>query len=173
MGQGQHRSTTGTVPLTLTSIDELAGFRRRPFSHYHLRAKRWRCCCAGNADVAKGIWAIFSSDHGEHPYAVYAVCICCRRRESTDKTAATYNVYLTLEQEIEAQTNTILNATACNNGTADSQVACLRALGTEDLARANGLANNVVIDGKYITQPYIYWNGTVRMQSINELHSHV
>jgi hypothetical protein len=34
-------------------------------------------------------------------------------------------------------------------------------LSTEDLARANGLANNVVIDGKYITQPYIYWNGTV------------
>jgi hypothetical protein len=104
---------------------------------------------------------------------MYVGCVRCRSEGCADKDAATYNVYLTLEEEIEAQTNTILNATACTNGTADTQVACLRALGTEVLARANGLANNVVIDGEYITQPYIYWNGTVRMQSINDLESPV
>jgi hypothetical protein len=81
-------------------------------------------------------------------------------------TTATYNVYLTLEEEIEAQTNTILNATSCTTGTVESQVACIRALSTDDLATANGIANNVVIDGSYITQPYVYWNGTVRNQPI-------
>jgi hypothetical protein len=80
-------------------------------------------------------------------------------------TAATYNIYLTLAEEIEAQTNTILNATGCASGTVDLQVACIRALSTDDLATANGIANNVVIDGSYITQPYIYWNGTVCNQS--------
>jgi hypothetical protein len=74
---------------------------------------------------------------------------------------ATYNVYLTLSQQIEAQTNTLLNATGCNNGSADAQVACVRAFTTLDLMGA-GIANNVVVDGTYITQPFIYWNGTVR-----------
>jgi hypothetical protein len=27
---------------------------------------------------------------------------------------------------------------------------------------ANGIANNVVVDGKYITQAEVHWNGTVR-----------
>lgn len=74
---------------------------------------------------------------------------------------ATYNVYLTLEQQIKAQTNTLLNATGCTSGYADAQVACVRAYTSLDLMSA-GIANNVVVDGKYITQPYIYWNGTVR-----------
>ena len=78
-----------------------------------------------------------------------------------DKSLATYNVYLTLEQQIEAQTNTLLNATGCTNGSADAQVACVRAYSTLDLMSA-GIANNVVVDGTYITQPFIYWNGTVR-----------
>ena len=74
---------------------------------------------------------------------------------------ATYNVYLTISQQIEAQTNTLLNATGCTNGSADAQVACVRAYTTLDLMSA-GIANNVVVDGTYITQPAIYWNGTVR-----------
>jgi len=82
--------------------------------------------------------------------------------EFTDKSAATYNVFLTQEEEIEAQSNVILNSTSCANGTVDDQVACIRALSTDDVASASGIANNVVIDGTYITQPYIYWNGTVR-----------
>jgi hypothetical protein len=79
-----------------------------------------------------------------------------------DAALATYNVYLTLEQEIIAQTNNLLNATGCNNGSAEAQVACIRAYTTLDLMSANGIANNIVVDGTYITQPAIYWNGTVR-----------
>lgn len=36
----------------------------------------------------------------------------------------------------------------------------MRAYTTLDLMSA-GIANNVVVDGTYITQPAIYWNGTV------------
>ena len=81
-------------------------------------------------------------------------------RVIANRLTATYNVYLTLEQQILAQTNTLLNATGCTNGSADAQVACVRAYTTLDLMSA-GIANNVVVDGKYITQPAIYWNGTV------------
>jgi hypothetical protein len=77
-----------------------------------------------------------------------------------DGATATYNIYLTLEQQILAQTNNLLNATGCTNGSADAQVECVRAYTTLDLMNA-GIANNVVIDGEYITQPAIYWNGTV------------
>ena len=84
-----------------------------------------------------------------------------------NESSATYNVYLTLSQEIEAQTNTLLNATGCTNGSADAQVACVRAYTTLDLMSA-GIANNVVVDGEYITQPAIYWNGTVRMTEMVE-----
>ena len=87
-----------------------------------------------------------------------------------DRSLATYNVYLTLEQQIEAQTNTILNATGCTNGSADAQVACVRAYSTLDLMSA-GIANNVVVDGTYITQPFIYWNGTVRIDRRGSLLS--
>jgi hypothetical protein len=85
-----------------------------------------------------------------------------------NESSATYNVYLTLEQQIKAQTNTLLNATGCTNGSADAQVACVRAYSTLDLMDA-GIANNVVVDGKYITQPYIYWNGTVRDDTYGSL----
>lgn len=78
-----------------------------------------------------------------------------------DEFSATYNVYLTISQQIEAQTNNLLNATGCTNGSADAQVTCVREYTTLDLMSA-GIANNVVIDGTYITQPAIYWNGTVR-----------
>lgn len=78
-----------------------------------------------------------------------------------NESPATYNVYLTISQQIEAQTNTLLDATGCNNGSVDAQVACVRAYTTLDLMNA-GIANNVVVDGTYITQPFIYWNGTVR-----------
>jgi hypothetical protein len=82
-------------------------------------------------------------------------------RSFADEAPATYNVYLTLEQQIVAQTNALLNATGCTNGSADAQVECVRAYTTLDLMDA-GIANNVVVDGTYITQPAIYWNGTVR-----------
>ena len=88
-----------------------------------------------------------------------------------DEILATYNVYLTIEQQILAQTNSLLNATGCTNGSADAQVECVRAYSTLDLMNA-GIANNVVVDGEYITQPAIYWNGTVRngrRGSLNEL----
>lgn len=78
-----------------------------------------------------------------------------------NESPATYNVYLTISQQIEAQTNTLLNATGCTNGSANAQVACVRAYTTFDLVSV-GIANNVVVDGTYITQPFIYWNGTVR-----------
>ena len=77
-----------------------------------------------------------------------------------NESSATYNVYLTLPQQIEAQTNILLNATGCTNGSAAAQVACVRKYTTFDLMSA-GIANNVVVDGTYITQPAIYWNGTV------------
>ena len=89
-----------------------------------------------------------------------------------NRLTATYNVYLTLEQHILAQTNTLLNATGCTNGSADAQVACVRAYTTLDLMSA-GIANNVVVDGEYITQPYIYWNGTVRHNCYGYLLKHV
>jgi hypothetical protein len=66
-----------------------------------------------------------------------------------------------------------LNATGCTNGTAASQVDCIRLLSTDDLATANGIANNVVIDGSYITQPYIYWNGTVCNRLLESLTCHL
>ena len=88
----------------------------------------------------------------------------------TNKSPATYNVYLTLPQQIEAQTETLLNATGCNNGSADAQVACVRAFTTLDLMGA-GIANNVVVDGTYITQPFVYWNGTVPVKHPGSLLS--
>jgi hypothetical protein len=141
-----------------------AGFWWRSLSHHDLRTERWCWSRASNVNVAESIWSLLGSDHGEHSYAAYVDCVDLQSQTETDRSAATYNVYLTLEQEIEAQTNTILNATGCTNGTVDSQVACIRALGADDLASASGIANNVVIDGSYITQPYIYFNGTVSSQ---------
>jgi len=81
-------------------------------------------------------------------------------RAFANEAPATYIVYLTLEQQILAQTNSLLTATGCTNGSADAQVECVRAYTTLDLMDA-GIANNVVVDGTYITQPAIYWNGTV------------
>ena len=48
----------------------------------------------------------------------------------------------------------------------------IRALSTDELAGASGIANNVVIDGSYITQPYIYFNGTVCGRSFQLLRQY-
>lgn len=138
------------------------GFRWRSLSCHNLWPERWSCCCTSNDLVAQGVRSLFWRNHGKRSYAAY---VDGRTPKSTEVLAneclATYNVYLTLDQQIKAQTNTLLNATGCTNGSADAQVACVRAYTTLDLMGA-GIANNVVVDGKYITQPYIYWNGTVR-----------
>lgn len=71
-----------------------------------------------------------------------------------------YTHYLSTDQEIISQTNTILNKTGCASGNGAAELACLRAYNASGLLTLGTTASQVVVDGKYITSNESSFNGT-------------
>lgn len=78
----------------------------------------------------------------------------------SDPSSPTYTHYLTTDQEVVAQTNTILNLTGCASGDVTAEVACLRGYNASALVNLTTVANNVVVDGTYVVTPALEYNGT-------------
>jgi carboxylesterase type B len=78
----------------------------------------------------------------------------------SDPTPPTYSHYLTIDQEVDSQTTSILNLTGCTNTNANAAVACLRRQNASDLVALKTVAGNVVVDGTYVVEPAIFFNHT-------------
>ncbi|KAK4554546.1 hypothetical protein LTR86_008400 [Recurvomyces mirabilis] len=72
--------------------------------------------------------------------------------------ATTYSQYYTIDQEVKAAANPILNATGCLN--AASQVDCLRKLDPFTIANLTTVARFLVVDGTYLVTDELVVNGT-------------
>lgn len=70
----------------------------------------------------------------------------------SDLGISSYSYYLSREQEIESQTIPILNATGCLSGNGADELACLRAYNASALVALPTVANNIVVDGKYVVE---------------------
>jgi carboxylesterase type B len=77
-----------------------------------------------------------------------------------------YSHYLSLEEEIASQTIPILNATGCLGGSGAAELACLRAYNASALVALPTVANNIVVDGKYVVTPAINYNGTGHVNAV-------
>jgi len=84
----------------------------------------------------------------------------------SDPSPPTYTHYLTLDEEFQSQTVAILNQTGCASGSAADQIACLRAYDPLALVNATVVANNVVVDGKYVITPQLEYNGTGHVNKV-------
>lgn len=70
----------------------------------------------------------------------------------SDLGISSYSYYLSREQEIASQTIPILNATGCLSGNGAEELACLRSYNASALVALPTVANNIVVDGKYVVE---------------------
>ncbi|OJD28878.1 carboxylesterase from carbohydrate esterase [Diplodia corticola] len=69
----------------------------------------------------------------------------------------TYSQYYTIEQEVAAAADSILNETGCD--TASDRTACLRSYDACQLVRLSNVARYLVVDGTYLTTPTLPLDG--------------
>ncbi|GME47041.1 carboxylesterase from carbohydrate esterase [Neofusicoccum parvum] len=72
--------------------------------------------------------------------------------------ATTYSQYYTIEQEVAIAANSILNETGCAD--ASDQVECLRSFDAFELVGLSDVARYLVVDGAYLTTPFLTLTGT-------------
>ncbi|EOD43465.1 putative candidate carboxylesterase from carbohydrate esterase family ce10 protein [Neofusicoccum parvum UCRNP2] len=72
--------------------------------------------------------------------------------------ATTYSQYYTIEQEVAIAANPILNETGCAD--ASEQVECLRSFDAFELVGLSDVARYLVVDGAYLTTPFLTLTGT-------------
>lgn len=77
-----------------------------------------------------------------------------------------YTHYNTIEQEVVAQTNAILNKTGCASGNGAAELACLRAFNASAFLTIGATASQVVVDGTYITSSESSFNGTGHVNKV-------
>ncbi|KAK3075435.1 hypothetical protein LTR53_001220 [Teratosphaeriaceae sp. CCFEE 6253] len=111
-----------------------------------------RVTIGGQSAGAGSVRALLQSPKAE---GLFAAAIL-----QSDPSPPSYTHYLTVDQEFTTQTLPILNLTGCLGGSADDQVACLRAYDAASLVNLTTVANNVVVDGTYVITPALEYNGT-------------
>ena len=84
----------------------------------------------------------------------------------SDPTPPTYSYYLTVDQEFASQTTKILNITGCTAQNVADEISCLRSYNASKLVTLSTVANNVVVDGKYVITPAIAFNGTGNVNKV-------